>query len=200
MKAKGFKYIAFVAPDQETELQRRVANGDYEAVKQFRSKYGYQTFARYIYPDDPSSGALVPPEDPNLAVSINNAHQEAFMSAKDACETEAVKVVLGKVVKSRMDLFQHWMKSRKAALDREARLARRVAAFGCGVRQSRRLSTAEVLVIHAGPRPGPPGSGEGSQRTGHGSKITRSTILACPYGDNEHLNGWRGLSLVRCER
>lgn len=54
MKKKGFKYIPFVmAGPAETETQKRMAAGDYAATKEFRTKYGYQVFAQYIYPMTP---------------------------------------------------------------------------------------------------------------------------------------------------
>ncbi|MEU7893765.1 hypothetical protein AB0B45_12960 [Nonomuraea sp. NPDC049152] len=138
MKQKGFKYIPFIMSEpKETEAQKKMAHGDYAAAKEFRTKYGYQAFARYIYPHDSASGALVPEdfgEDPNAKVRMNEAQFRAFETAKQACSTKAFKVVLNKDVSSIMDVanLQRDLSDRLTArrLDGDSELVRLAVTFG----------------------------------------------------------------------
>ncbi|MEU7000119.1 hypothetical protein [Nonomuraea sp. NPDC046570] len=138
MKKKGFKYIPFVmAGPAETETQKRMAAGDYAATKEFRTKYGYQVFAQYIYPNDSASGALVTEEfgeDPNSKVAMNETQFNAFKSAKNACSTKAFKAVLNADVKDPLDVLklQRDLSGRLTArrLDGDAELVKLAVTFG----------------------------------------------------------------------
>ncbi|MDP9848409.1 hypothetical protein [Streptosporangium lutulentum] len=110
MKQKGFTYVPFVAPPQkQSELERKAVEGDYKAMKEFRTKYGFQIFAAHVYPDDPASGALVPeafatnPNDRILG-SLNKTQFTAYQDAENSCFDKGTQEVLHKKASSRYDL------------------------------------------------------------------------------------------------
>ncbi|MER5424434.1 hypothetical protein [Streptosporangium roseum] len=125
MKQKGFSYIPFVAPPQkQTELERKVAEGDYEATRELRAKYGFQVFAAHVYPDDTASGALVLEAfvtDPNEGIrrALNRTQAEVHREAEDVCFIKAVKEVLHKDTPSRLDYLKQRVTKTRQIRERE---------------------------------------------------------------------------------
>ncbi|MFC5825178.1 hypothetical protein [Nonomuraea insulae] len=120
MKQKGFKYVAYVAPEkQESDEDRKIASGDYQAMKTYREKYGFGVYAVYAYPKEmaPEGMAGNPVKDPNrkMLSSLSNAQLVAYNEAKNACMGVAGKKVLGLTLKSNLDYFSQMAKAHKRA-------------------------------------------------------------------------------------
>ncbi|MBB5775569.1 hypothetical protein [Nonomuraea jabiensis] len=121
MKQKGFKYVAWVRPEppQSDEDRRRDA-GDYQAMRKYREKYGFEVFAEYIYPKElnaPAAQGESPDQDPNMKIqgALSEAQLGAYHKAKDACMATAGKQVLGVTLKSSLDYYNQIALTRKRA-------------------------------------------------------------------------------------
>ncbi|MEV0195842.1 hypothetical protein [Nonomuraea sp. NPDC050691] len=124
MKQKGFTYVPFTLPPiKETEQDRKIASGDYEAMRKDREKNGFGVYASYVYPKEFDSPAVEPedaPTDPNMKIQskLSAAQLEAYHKASNACEVAGAKQVLGLTLKSGMDYYkQHYAVRRKAFTD-----------------------------------------------------------------------------------
>ncbi|MEV0620428.1 hypothetical protein AB0I81_44400 [Nonomuraea sp. NPDC050404] len=131
MKQKGFKYVAYVKPEKQlSDQDRKLASGDYEAMRTYREKYGFGIFSRHVYPTEigiETSHEEVD-DDPNVKIlrKFSPAQHDAYNKAKDACISAASKQVLGLTVKSNIDYFGQYTLSlrrlRGAELDGDAKL------------------------------------------------------------------------------
>lgn len=105
MKQKGFKYVAYVAPQRpEPDLST------YEAMKTYRQKYGFGVFGQYVYPKDPLTGSIESAEatvhdDPNqqMVAKLNLSQLDSYNKAKNGCIVKAAKQVLNKEMESVID-------------------------------------------------------------------------------------------------
>ncbi|MBB5083322.1 hypothetical protein [Nonomuraea endophytica] len=102
MKQKGFKYVIHVPPFKQSDLEKRVASGDYASLKEVRSKYGFGAFSRFVYKDE---GGEPERKDPNEAIKagLDKGQLEAYELQAKTCYTTAVKKVFGFEVKSLAD-------------------------------------------------------------------------------------------------
>ncbi|WP_326819243.1 hypothetical protein [Streptosporangium sp. NBC_01756] len=140
MKQKGFTYIPFVRPPlKETETQRKMEEGDLDAMREFRAKYGYQVFAAHVYPDDLASGAFVEeaiPADPNdrYRGSLNETQFNAYKEADQACFGKAVKEVLHKTSSAEMNYLMQRLdmikRLKERELDGDPKIAELAVPFG----------------------------------------------------------------------
>ncbi|MBN6055804.1 hypothetical protein JYK22_27990, partial [Nonomuraea sp. RK-328] len=125
MKGKGFKYVPFMAPPiKQTEQDRKIASGDYQAMRKDRQKNGFGVYAQYVYPEEFDSPMVKPDDahtDPNMKIQskLSAAQSQAYHKASDACEAMAAKQVLGLTVKSGMDYFQQRYAARQKAITDE---------------------------------------------------------------------------------
>ncbi|NUW33682.1 hypothetical protein HTZ77_19910 [Nonomuraea sp. SMC257] len=125
MKQKGFKYVPYAGPPRkETEQDRKISSGDYQAMRKDREKNGFGVYPAYVYPEEfrrerEKSDAAHP--DPNLKIQskLSPAQLDAFHKASDACQAAAAKQVLGLTIKSGMDYFQQRDAARKKAVTSE---------------------------------------------------------------------------------
>ncbi|MFC7587297.1 hypothetical protein ACFQYP_28955 [Nonomuraea antimicrobica] len=124
MKQKGFRYIAFVPPEDpltDDEAKRRA--GDYEALKAQRAKYGFGVFSLYVQPKGPDAPESMPyPDgDPNgkIRANLSPAQYKSYWKAVSACIVVAAKQVLGKKVTSDTDLWDQRAAASDKATERE---------------------------------------------------------------------------------
>ncbi|GAA3544824.1 hypothetical protein GCM10022419_026290 [Nonomuraea rosea] len=131
MKQKGFTYVPYVKPEkQETEQERKLVSGDYQAMREYREKFGFGIFSQHVYPKEIGIESLQEgiQADPNVKLSrrLSRAQYEAYNTAKDACIGVAGKQVLGVSIKSNIEyigLFAKAFKRAKAAeLDGDPKL------------------------------------------------------------------------------
>ncbi|GAA0937468.1 hypothetical protein [Nonomuraea longicatena] len=132
MKGKGFKYIAYVPPeDPDTADERKRAVGDYEALKAQRAKYGFGVFARFVHPKGPDSPESMPDlsgSDPNgdISTKLSPAQRSSYWEAVDACAVVAAQKALGKKVTSARNLHEQaeavWDKAAKREINGDAEL------------------------------------------------------------------------------
>ncbi|MFF4620670.1 hypothetical protein [Nonomuraea jabiensis] len=121
MKQKGFKYVAWVRPEQpQSDEDRRRDAGDYQAMRKYREKYGFEIFAEFIYPKElnaPAAQMASPNQDPNMKIqeALSEAQLGAYHKAKDACMVTAGKQVLGVTLKSNLDYYNQIALARKRA-------------------------------------------------------------------------------------
>ncbi|MFI6295903.1 hypothetical protein ACIBEJ_30190 [Nonomuraea sp. NPDC050790] len=101
MKQKGFTYVVHVPPFRQSDLEKRVAGGDYASLKEVRSKHGFGMFSRFVYKDE----AEPPSQDPNEPVKagLGKGQREAYEKQVKTCYTSAVKQVFGLEVTSLAD-------------------------------------------------------------------------------------------------
>lgn len=108
MKQKGFKYVAYVAPEPpESEESRSRASGNYQAMRKYRAKYGFGVFAIHVYPKELRNPQVEPEPNPNMKIQsgLSKAQHQSYRKAMDACQTTAVKQVLGLDLKPGMDYY-----------------------------------------------------------------------------------------------
>ncbi|MEU0568706.1 hypothetical protein ABZ297_25465 [Nonomuraea sp. NPDC005983] len=92
MKQKGFSYTPFISPSTQSDLEKRVAGGEYAALKETRSKYGFGIFSTVVYPAQKQ-----PVEDPNEKTkkALPASQRKAYQAAGEACYLSSAKQVLG---------------------------------------------------------------------------------------------------------
>ncbi|MGV9379245.1 hypothetical protein ACWDRB_25735 [Nonomuraea sp. NPDC003707] len=139
MKQKGFKYVAWVKPEQpQSDEDRRRDAGDYQAMKKYREKYGFGVFAEFVYPKEmnaPAAQRESPNQDPNMKIqeALSEAQLGAYHKAKDACMVTAGKQVLGVTLKSNLDYYNQIALTRKrataATLDSDPKLVELAGAM-----------------------------------------------------------------------
>ncbi|MEV6158421.1 hypothetical protein AB0L53_49635 [Nonomuraea sp. NPDC052129] len=111
MKRKGFKYVAYVQPEQQDSEDDKARDlGGYQAMRKYREKYGFGVFAMHVYPKGMGNPAIKPdnPEsNPNWKMqnALSKAQMTAYRKATDVCMIEAAKKVLGKTLKSMDDYY-----------------------------------------------------------------------------------------------
>ncbi|MEZ7132851.1 hypothetical protein ACBR40_46585 [Nonomuraea sp. AD125B] len=121
MKQKGFTYVPYVKPEkQESDQERKLASGDYEALRTYREKYGFGVFAQHVYPKElnaPEHMGGEPVQDPNIKIasSLSPSQGEAYQEARDACVAVAGKQALGLTLKSSVDYYGQIAKAHKRA-------------------------------------------------------------------------------------
>ncbi|SDH21924.1 hypothetical protein SAMN05421505_112220 [Sinosporangium album] len=116
MKGKGFKYIAYSRPRDSSEQGRKYQNGDYQTLKQERTKHGYGVFS---YDVNPEVGTFPDaPTDPNgkIREQLSSSQQASYQNALETCTVEAAKSVLGmkvssfdEITKTQMDAINNGM-------------------------------------------------------------------------------------------
>ncbi|MFI9557110.1 hypothetical protein [Nonomuraea endophytica] len=124
MKQKGFKYVAYVPPEEkQTAAEIKRDNGDYQEMRKYREKYGFEVFAEFIYPGEVgiSKEETKVDKDPNGKITrdLSTAQYEAYRKALESCFSRAAKQVLGKTVTQRMDIYQQFAKAKKLMVARE---------------------------------------------------------------------------------
>ncbi|MEU6782430.1 hypothetical protein ABZ912_24795 [Nonomuraea angiospora] len=121
MKQKGFKYVGWVKPEQpQSDEDRRRDAGDYQAMKKYREKYGFEVFAGHVYPKEmnaPEAQMASPNQDPNMKIqqALSEAQLGAYRKAKDACMVTVAKQVLGVTLKSNLDYYNQIALTRRRA-------------------------------------------------------------------------------------
>ncbi|MFI6317844.1 hypothetical protein ACIBG8_10025 [Nonomuraea sp. NPDC050556] len=123
MKGKGFTYSPYTWDSGRTETPEQKArrNGDYEAEKRFRTKFGFGTFARMVFPDDPEFKMTNSFTDPNekYLKGLPEKQRMAFYKARERCELEALQKKTGKKIKSMEEYWKSTQKVRDARTSRE---------------------------------------------------------------------------------
>ncbi|GAA4914852.1 hypothetical protein GCM10023334_015170 [Nonomuraea thailandensis] len=129
MKQKGFKYVPFVhETGPKDEAERKRDTGDYQAMRQYREKYGFGVFSMHVYPDEAGNPVTDSAKDPNMKVqgALSIAQLKAYHKAKDACVRQAAQQVLGLTLTSNMDYYNEVTLAHKRVktkeLDGDARL------------------------------------------------------------------------------
>ncbi|MER6948731.1 hypothetical protein ABT294_32400 [Nonomuraea sp. NPDC000554] len=109
LKGKGFRYIPYVEqPSMSDDARKAFFEGDYQALKTRRSKYGFEVFAFFVYPKEMGSPAVKPDNagvNPNFAIrnALSAAQQKSYDRASEDCDGQAITQVTGKAVKSSQD-------------------------------------------------------------------------------------------------
>ncbi|MEU6999579.1 hypothetical protein [Nonomuraea sp. NPDC046570] len=107
MKSKGFKYTPWVPEFKPTAESRKYDQGDYEAMKKKRSKYGLTVFYRYVYTEAESgTGSVIPDPNNEYTIALSEAQSVAYEKASDACHVKAAKQVLHRDIKNVDDLYK----------------------------------------------------------------------------------------------
>ncbi|MBB5080823.1 hypothetical protein [Nonomuraea endophytica] len=124
MKQKGFKYVAYVPPEEKlTAAEIKRDNGDYQELRKNREKYGFGVFAEFIYPGEVGISKKVAQadKDPNTKITgdLSTAQYTSYKKARDTCFALAAKEVLGKSITKRTDLFQQFSQAKKLIVARE---------------------------------------------------------------------------------
>ncbi|MFD9940948.1 hypothetical protein ACFWYW_45290 [Nonomuraea sp. NPDC059023] len=124
MKQKGFRYVAYVRPEEKkTAAEIKRDNGDYQEMRKYREKYGFEVFAEFIHPGEVgiSKEEAKVDKDPNRKITqdLSTAQYEAYRKAQDTCFSRAAKQVLGKTVTRRMDIFNQFAQAKKLMVARE---------------------------------------------------------------------------------
>ncbi|MFI7423449.1 hypothetical protein [Nonomuraea sp. NPDC049684] len=117
MKQKGFKYVPYVKPEDDSDEERKRGSGDYQAMRKYRAKYGFGVFAVHVYPKEMHAPDAEGDTDPNIKIQddLSAAQNDAYYKAKNACMATAGKQVLGITVKSNIDYFNQYGLARKRA-------------------------------------------------------------------------------------
>ncbi|NUR91045.1 MAG: hypothetical protein HOY71_43815 [Nonomuraea sp.] len=117
MKQKGFTYVAYVKPEDTSEDERLRSSGDYQAMRKYRTKYGFGVFALHVYPKEMSGPGAQSEPDPNMKIQrdLSDAQLTAYHKAKDACVATAGKQVLGLTLKSNIDYYSQLAMAHKRA-------------------------------------------------------------------------------------
>ncbi|MFI6904061.1 hypothetical protein ACIBKY_22560 [Nonomuraea sp. NPDC050394] len=124
MKQKGFKYVAYVPPEEKkTAAEIKRDNGDYQEMRKHREKYGFEVFAEFVYPGEVgiSKEEAKIDKDPNTKITrdLSTAQYKAYRKSLEACFSRAAKQVLGKTVTQRMDIYNQFAKAKKLMVARE---------------------------------------------------------------------------------
>ncbi|WP_433509368.1 hypothetical protein ACQP2T_36085 [Nonomuraea sp. CA-143628] len=154
MKQKGFKYVAYIAPERpEPDLST------YEAMKTYRQKYGFGVFAQFVYPQDPLSGSIESAEaavrgNPNdqIMQKFNASQFDSYKKAKNSCVGKAAKEVLNKEVDSPMDGFELMSEAKEeleaAEIDGDSALVSLADGFaGCLGGKGRRVPSTKPTAL-----------------------------------------------------
>jgi hypothetical protein len=154
MKQKGFKYVAFVAPQRpQSDLST------YEAMKTYRQKYGFGVFSQYVYPKDPLTGSIESAEaalgaDPNekIMAKLNDSQFDSYNEALKGCVGKAAKEVLNKEVESALDGAMQMREAREeleaAEIDGDSALISLAAGFAdCLGGKGRRVPSAKPMAL-----------------------------------------------------
>jgi hypothetical protein len=154
MKQKGFKYVAYVAPQRpEPDLST------YEAMKTYRQKYGFGVFSQYVYPKDPLTGSIESAEaaqgdDPNAQImaKLNNSQFDSYNEAIKGCVGRAAKEVLNKEVESVLDGAMQMREAREeleaAEIDGDSALISLAAGFAdCLGGKGRRVPSTKPMAL-----------------------------------------------------
>ncbi|GAA0949367.1 hypothetical protein GCM10009560_67600 [Nonomuraea longicatena] len=118
MKQQGFKYVSEPFTLKESDAETKVRNGDYEAMKEERSKQGFGVF---IVLAGGTRESEAPPDGPNdkYMSNLNDAQYKAYVKADNACYAKGVKQILGKTIKTRGDLLKQAKEYKKQLATRE---------------------------------------------------------------------------------
>ncbi|WP_283133605.1 hypothetical protein [Rhizohabitans arisaemae] len=111
MKKKGFTYVAFV-PKPKLDVVAKAELGDYAAMKEYRSKYGFDVFSHWVYREKhPKNPEQL--NDPNDALkrSLSRSQYGTYGEASDECEAQAINVVFGKSFRSAEEFHEEGEKA-----------------------------------------------------------------------------------------
>lgn len=120
MKAKGFKYTAFHIPErQQTEQDKKMATGDYEAMKANRSRHGFDFWYHTVYAKD-EQGNQVTFKDPNseFQQALSQTQQKAWQKASEECFAAGAKSIYHRVVAGEQDYWKQYADFREKLLAR----------------------------------------------------------------------------------
>lgn len=119
MKEAGLEYRPLkITKATRTETDRKQLNGDYAAMKEHRTKYGFGVWSQHVYPDR----GVDHPND-KVVLALPEKEHKSYLAALDRCFAQAAKSVLGKDVTSRDDYAgQLEAAFDKGALDGDAKL------------------------------------------------------------------------------
>ncbi|WP_204031966.1 hypothetical protein [Sinosporangium siamense] len=141
MKGKGFTYHAVVSTPDLPEEQKKEMSGDYEAMKKYRSKYGFGWAASIVYPNDQSSRMTITVgegSDPNSKVvaGLSKEQRKAYFAAVETCMLETFNKATGRKMTSMQEAAKIQSEMFKQAINREvngdARLVELAGEFaGC---------------------------------------------------------------------
>lgn len=136
MKAKGFKYTPFTIPERkQTEQDKKMATGDYAAMKAYRSRHGFDFWYADIYKKD-EQGNQVVFEDPNSKYQqlLSETQQKAWLKASEECFAEGAKSIYHRTVKDEQDYWKQYAdftdKLQARALDGDGDLIALGRGFG----------------------------------------------------------------------
>ncbi|WP_283133603.1 hypothetical protein [Rhizohabitans arisaemae] len=105
MKKKGFKYVAFV-PKPKPDAVVKAGLGDHAAMKEYRSKYGFDAFSQSVYGEThPQNPGLENNPNDELLSNLSGTQVEAYHTARDECHIQGVNAVLGKTFSSVEELY-----------------------------------------------------------------------------------------------
>ncbi|MEV0584257.1 hypothetical protein [Nonomuraea sp. NPDC050310] len=155
MKRKGFRYVPFVPKRPKTADAAKLDNGDYEATKRYRAKYGFHAFAALVMPKDPQANpASMYDDNPNdkITSKLSESQAASYFKASEKCFVERVKAETGKTVKGYVDHSEQYSKAWEAVtarlLDGDARLADLAVAYAdCLKGQGIKVTSAKPSKI-----------------------------------------------------
>lgn len=107
MTEQGLDYVASPEPRYTWQPgERDRLAGDLEALRAYRTKYGFGVWSPNVYPKDKVVNP-VQHENPNnkMLMSLSAGQLKKWRAADDSCFSQAVKQVLGKTVTSQDDFY-----------------------------------------------------------------------------------------------
>ncbi|MEV0149786.1 MULTISPECIES: hypothetical protein [unclassified Nonomuraea] len=154
MTERGLDYVASPEPRYKWQPgeQERLA-GDLEALRAYRSKYGFGVWSPNVYPKDEVVNP-VQHENPNdtMLMSLSAGELKKWRAADESCFSRAVKEVLGKTVTSQDDFYDQLeaaVRKSLSVLDQDKRLVRLGKQFAACLGVSRTEPTALDGLSHA---------------------------------------------------
>ncbi|MEV4577986.1 hypothetical protein AB0K16_32545 [Nonomuraea jabiensis] len=131
MKEQGLSYTPEdgVKGEPTKEEKARLA-GDYEALRAYRSKYGFGVWSVLVFPKDP----VVNPEsgvsrNHDMLSKLSASELKTWRAADDKCFAKAIKAVTGKSVTSQRDLVEKVNAAERKGL-RAVDSDKKIAALG----------------------------------------------------------------------
>ncbi|WP_067177206.1 hypothetical protein [Microtetraspora niveoalba] len=153
MTEQGLDYVAFPEPRYTWQPgeQERFA-GDLEALRAYRTKYGFGVWSPNVYPKDKVVNP-VQHENPNnkTLMSLSADQLKKWRAADESCFSQAVKEVLGKTVTSQEDYYDQLeaaVRKSLSSLDQDKQLARLGKQFAACLGVSRTEPTALDGLSH----------------------------------------------------
>ncbi|GAA3613212.1 hypothetical protein GCM10022419_117870 [Nonomuraea rosea] len=153
MTERGLDYTASPEPRHTWQPgERERLAGDLEALRAYRTKYGFGVWSPNVYPKDAVPNP-VRHENPNnkMLMSLSAGALKKWRAADDSCFAQAVKEVLGKTVTSQEDYadrIEAAVRTSLSVLDQDKRLVQLGKRFAACLGVSRTEPTALDGLSH----------------------------------------------------